>query len=1474
MAAVAAALLAAVVFGASRRRGGAPGAGTPGAGGFLALPTGAAAALPAPPAGLLEVRLRLHLSEARLQRLEALQEHHRLEAAGRQLREAPLAALADALGLGEASLERPLREETVQEAWCPMQVPQVSLLCQALEWLEAERPLELGALASESPSTALLEEASEVKVPRGAPLEEAACWAGCWLQARTPRERSGLSPGCMLEGVTLDDFGSAAETALFQVRSVWPGDGMECFVEAWFMGCSSASRWPTLAGSFTSRGGAVSHLCTQQASECAGQGQWPQRSVLREETYRMRSPSNLTEAWVQQPGGANPGAAAGPAAQPTPEDLQKKKIAGLKKRPHQKQSIGEPWTVCAEATLTRPAAAGLGKNQNQTAPQQVTSMLSREKGVLAEIEGQADEHGPSLSPQFVIEASSSGGESGRFATLDADAFEKPSPSYFANMHDVEHDVHLGAKGDFMNSLPCSSGLVSGSPLELSGESGLLAEGTEAKLSWAHAIGTGINYHYVRGWSAAPEAPPSAVQRQALNTLPHEVRAFRHQRSGATPIADWESELTAAATSHVGEEVFPAEPLDRPRLLEALPPIGACTAVKALDVTEGWFQAALSDPRFILINVEGIGDLPPSPRVRGPNSEWELLAGNLVTRDILKPTEHKEIVKFSGQKIMGGTFGVKKGSHAGGESPQSLVMNITPSNFIQHAIKGDMLLPPHSDKWRSMVPRPGDFLLWSAEELKCYFYVCSLCDAWLECLAFSKPVGGTSDDLDVLEFTAWRQAHQLREKGMSELAQVASEGCQSFGVPRSENKAATQELKSQPRGGAVDKAQGMSRPPAQFGERLVSLTIATLRWRGVTKKWMQVLAGRWARRVCFRREAMMRFTELWRVLVRFKGQASLPAKVREGLISALARLPLLSCDLRIPFCVLVTVCDANMQRGAVCRYVLPGQDGVAAARAASRRPVTVFHDAVALVSLFDGMGGTRSTLDLLDVTSGLFVSAEFDAEAKRVTKYAWPEMLKVGDAQSFGHAEAMAFRERAPHIEWFLLIGGSPCTDLARLSVEHVGPQGGRSELFIEISRIRLLLGQVLGESCRPMTPTENLTSMDAEPRNFMGEHFGHQPRRVGAGGIAHRYRDRLYWIGESLLRGWQGDVSVLEGAKMIHMPRGPSPARRSLSQDLKWAGDADEHLRLPTLLRCVPRRAPGALHAGLQRRSGEKLQRWQAFEYYDAPYQFGNENRIEEPCGVSSPPNSVERELPLDFLPGHAMTARVTSARRLGELELEATYRSPRGNSSQWMAEAWILAHEAVKFRYLHAVPSVVEMRVFGGGATIEDDSVDIDDVTHVEGVPIKQQNLEEPDAALDPSLVIVEGLARRPQARGGHIRLDTCEATQPDQWPRRPFSGARWTWRAIASWEWESPTWTGVSDHVVKLDRRVTKWIEWLCTEGHPQGLAGRAISTVQFLLRKKRALPAAGRLLRAWQNLELPRSVLPLPEGVLLVMAATARG
>ncbi|CAK0796360.1 unnamed protein product, partial [Prorocentrum cordatum] len=667
-------------------------------------------------------------------------------------------------------------------------------------------------------------------------------------------------------------------------------------------------------------------------------------------------------------------------------------------------------------------------------------------------------------------------------------------------------------------------------------------------------------------------------------------------------------------------------------------------------------------------------------------------------------------------------------------------------------------------------------------------------------------------------------------GISEAVDMARRRYEHFNVPRSENKAVIRETTTQSLGEAIDGDRGTIGPPAEFVRRLISLTLATLQRPTVTQKWMQILAGRWFGASC-------------------SGASGL-----------------------------VTVSDASMQRGAVCRAVRIRPDGVAAARAASRRLVTDFRDEVVLLSLFDGIGGARRALDLMGLTPALFVSAEIDAEAKRVTKYAWPDVLEVGDVCSFGFAEAVAIRERVPHMKWILVVAGSPCSDLARINVERTGLQGRRSRLFYEINRIVSLLREALGDFCTVLPLVENVAPMDSEPRQLMSHSLGCEPVCISAGDVTHCQRDRLHWIKEELLTPWQGETYVMDSVKHVVIPDGPGPVERWLAAGLQWQGDIQKDFRL--------------------------------FNYCYAPYQFQDVNCIEEPDGSRRPPSSVERELLLDFLPGHTITARVTRARKLEKADLECCRCALLGNSFQCVVVAWVLAHWAQRAGYLTEIPSARQMRETGGGATVADATVSMDQIDCDDGVLVRQHDLESEDAALDPSIIIVEELARRAEARGSDIRLDTFEAMRPDLWPRRPVSVARWSWKATAIWDWKHPShitdlevefnteseqlrirlrvvnlgpwWVAYhtiwcshgADHIDQLDLLVADWIKWLWTEGHPQGLAGNTLSAVQFFLRKKRILPASWRLLRAWQRLELPQRVLPMPDVVLTALAATARG
>ena len=101
--------------------------------------------------------------------------------------------------------------------------------------------------------------------------------------------------------------------------------------------------------------------------------------------------------------------------------------------------------------------------------------------------------------------------------------------------------------------------------------------------------------------------------------------------------------------------------------------------------------------------------------------------------------------------------------------------------------------------------------------------------------------------------------------------------------------------------------------------------------------------------------------------RWKGEKPIPMKVQREFVTAFSLLPVMRTDLRVPVNGLVTVSDASMGRGAVCRAVTLRPAGIRAALSSAASSATRAIDEVALVSLFlrrrwsqEGNGTDRST----------------------------------------------------------------------------------------------------------------------------------------------------------------------------------------------------------------------------------------------------------------------------------------------------------------------------------------------------------------------------------------------------------------------------------------------------------------------------------------------------------------------------------
>ncbi|CAK0842773.1 unnamed protein product, partial [Prorocentrum cordatum] len=1137
--------------------------------------------------------------------------------------------------------------------------------------------------------------------------------------------------------------------------------------------------------------------------------------------------------------------------------------------------------------------------------------------------------------------------------------------------------------------------------------------------WLKLTVLSLNFQYALGgkhpglkmapWKVR-HGPASAVQLKALRLLARSVGTFLCQYEGSVANLDWTQELKSSAVSYTGMEVYPAEQLDRERLLLALPSKEACGSVLATEVSEGWIRSVLEHPEWVMKSPAELGEMPKTPRVWAEDDEWGLIAAELVNRGILVPIEADEIVKVKGRRVLGGLFGVRKSGRVKGSGPQRLVMNIIPSNWLQETVQGDMGLLPTTDKWKSIILRSGEVMMSSSEDLKCCFYVYRLPAVWHKYMALSKkvsrsclgldgagevhvaaaviPMGWVSatgiiqhihrrllrewlegvpplpedrelrrdlplpphrergsvvsqgearlpvrgelgrsysderpqvyigrtgqrygfspskwanpfkvskmmprseaianyeshlrdspdllaclpelsgcrllchcrrgqrchgdvlvkmwaetvpkatrgddtlipegagtacwvvwqvyiDNLDVLEVTDEVSAAALKAQGPPEVVQLACERYAQRGVPRSEDKAVCREPVSQVLGELIDGTRGVISPPLEFVYRLLGLTFATLDRNVLTQTWLQVVAGRWVRAMMFRRETMSVFDDLWRAVVRWRGERRLPAPVQRELLLAVGLLPLMRCDLRTPVSGLVTVSDASMRKGAVCRAVRLLPHGVEAAKASRRRQVGRLQDEGVLLSLFDGIGGGRRALDMLGLSVAVYAASETDPEACRVVKYAWPDVVELGDVTKLSAQDIAKIRDRAPHVRWVLLFAGAPCVDLTRLSVDRRGLSGARSGLFYEIKRVKSLVKEVFPVEVEVFDLIENVSSMTAEDRDTMSEHMGLAPVMIDAADISHVRRERLYWCDTDLMTPWQGEVCVKSEVVKVTIPGGPGPLGRWLRPGREWSGAEVPEQRLPTFVRCIPRGRAGDKPKGLHQCSEAELERWRRHDFCYAPYQFRDPHCLRWQGGALEPADSFEREMLMDFPPGHTATARATRFRKLAELEVVRC--ALLGNSFQCGVVAWIVAHWAHRRGYLDSVPTMAEARAVGGAFDAAEGLVQVAKEGDDSGVVIRDRGLEEAEAQADPSIQIVEELIRRAEVRGSDVRLDTLEVMRPDLWPRRPISVSRWTWKTVLVWKWR---W---KSHITALEvLSALAGLRWRFRVGHHLG-------------------------------------------------------
>ena len=119
--------------------------------------------------------------------------------------------------------------------------------------------------------------------------------------------------------------------------------------------------------------------------------------------------------------------------------------------------------------------------------------------------------------------------------------------------------------------------------------------------------------------------------------------------------------------------------------------------------------------------------------------------------------------------------------------------------------------------------------------------------------------------------------------------------------------------------------------------------------------------------------------------------------------------------------------------------------------------------IVLISVFDGIGGLRRSLQRLQVQVVLMVCVELEASLRRCVRASFPGCIELSDIRAVERKllEKIVVCAAEYNADLCVYGGGFPCQDVSFLAASRVGVFGYRSSLFREVAR----LGHDLEEFC-------------------------------------------------------------------------------------------------------------------------------------------------------------------------------------------------------------------------------------------------------------------------------------------------------------------------------------------------------------------------------------------------------------------------
>eukprot|EP00435_Cladocopium_sp_Y103_P022889 s2074_g5.t1 len=413
---------------------------------------------------------------------------------------------------------------------------------------------------------------------------------------------------------------------------------------------------------------------------------------------------------------------------------------------------------------------------------------------------------------------------------------------------------------------------------------------------------------------------------------------------------------------------------------------------------------------------------------------------------------------------------------------------------------------------------------------------------------------------------------------------------SAGVVSADKKRKCAELTAQELGAQLDGSARTMGPSLERMIKLVHATVVLLSRKSLSRKLVQVLAGRWVHVFQFRRPAMSFLEATWEYVSSTGVRIDLQMKVRREMFACMCALPLVHTFLGANISEVLTASDASHFGGAVGisrQLTSAGEDFVRS----TLRPDPFLKSNIMVISLFHGIGGSFRTYDILGIRADVLVAFDIHKPAMRVTSRRWPHAELYGDVRTLDESMLEDLLQRHPEVTEVHLWGGFPCVDLSSVNVMGRGLAGPQSSLFFEFKRILLLLRSKAPSHVTIKFIAENVASMPKHECERITAELRVKPYHLNCADAVPMQRPRLCWTSESL-EGCLEGLSFRETEYWTEVTaEAEYPEQSQWVEPPFWWPGGEQNYTLPTALKSIERKRPPPGPAGLHRCDQDTLAR-------------------------------------------------------------------------------------------------------------------------------------------------------------------------------------------------------------------------------------------------------------------------------------------